>query len=85
MKHSHDFAINWRDQPVITDEQLYQIERRACAAEWLARRNEYPSWASWHLKACHALEDIDLRYQEGQRLQRNAFWAEQDRRKRNGL
>ena len=75
-------GTNWRDQPVITDEQLYQIERRACAAEWQARRADYPSWASWHHAACCALEDIDRRFEEGQRVQRNAFWAEYDRRKR---
>ncbi|KKW92650.1 hypothetical protein [Sphingobium chungbukense] len=86
MKHVHDFAApNWRDQPVITDERLYQIERRACAAEWLARKGGYPSFAAWHVHACQALEDIDLRYEEGQRRARNAFWAAYDRSKRNGL
>ena len=78
-------AANWRDQPVITDERLYQIERRATAAEWLARKSLYPSFSAWHVQACHALEDIDLRYSEGQRRQRNAYWAEYDRRKRHAL
>ena len=77
--------LNWRDQPVITDERLYQIERLACAAEWKARRREYSDWGRWFIAAAHALEDIDLRYSEGQRRERNAFWAEHDRRKRCAL
>jgi len=32
-------ALNWRDQPVITDHQLYQMERRVTAAEWSRPRS----------------------------------------------
>lgn len=78
-------AASWRDQPVITDERLYQIERSICAAEWTARRPDYRTWAAWHHAACCALEDIDLRYQAGRERARNAFWAEYDRRKRNAV
>lgn len=74
--------MNWRDMPVITDERLYQIERAACAAEWKARRHDYDDWGRWFIAAAHALEDIDLRFSEGQRCECNAFWAEHDQRKR---
>lgn len=77
--------LNWRDQPVITDHQLYQMERRVTAAEWHARRSLYPTWAAWHHAACCALEDIDLRFEEGQRLARIAFWADHDRRHRHAF
>jgi hypothetical protein len=82
MKHERILpGTNWRDQPVITDARLHQIERAACAAEWKARRGDYPSWGAWYIATVHALEDIDLRFEEGQRQQRNAFWAEHDRRR----
>lgn len=74
-------GVNWRDMPVITDQRLHQIERAACAAEWKARRWEYRSFIEWHRDACYALEDIDLRFEEGQRQQRNAWWADYEKRK----
>jgi hypothetical protein len=41
------------------DRNLYRLERAARAAEWGARRSEYPSFLKWHEAATYDLMDFD--------------------------
>jgi len=74
-------GVNWRDQPVISDDMAYLAERSACRAEWETRRALYPDFGSWMVATCHALEDIDRRREAGRERDRQAMWVAFERRR----
>lgn len=41
------------------DPLAYQLERRALAAEWQARRPDYADFGKWMLAATYALRELD--------------------------